>query len=58
MNRLDMEAKDFHTKVRNAYLELANEDKSGRWKIIDASQTIAEVEASIWKIVSDKIGSN
>ena len=55
MNRLDMEAKDFHTKVRNAYLELAKEDKVSRWKIIDASKTIDEVESDIWKAVAKKL---
>lgn len=56
MNRLDMEATDFHQKVRDAYLELAKNDKSKRWKVIDASKTIDEVEKDIWKIVSKKFG--
>ncbi len=56
MNRLDMEATDFHNKVRTAYLELAKEDKSGRWQIIDAAKTIDEVEKDIWEITSKKIG--
>lgn len=56
MNRLDMEANDFHQKVRDAYLELAKEDKSNRWEIIDASKSIDEVEDKIWKVVSKKMG--
>lgn len=56
MNRIDMEATDFHNKVRTAYLELAKEDKSGRWHIIDAAKTIDEVEKKIWEITSKKMG--
>lgn len=56
MNRLDMEANDFHQKVRDSYLELAKADKSGRWKIIDASKNINEVEENIWQAVSKKLG--
>jgi len=55
MNRLDMEAKDFHTNVRNAYLELAKEDTTGRWQIIDASKSIEAVEVAIWSAVSSKM---
>lgn len=55
MNRLDMEAKNFHNKVRKAYLELANKDKSKRWQIIDASKTVDQVEEQIWQIVSEKL---
>lgn len=56
MNRLDMEANDFHQKVRDAYLELAKEDTTGRWEIIDASKSIDEVEKDIWNAVSKKVG--
>lgn len=52
MNRLDLEAKNFHNKVRTAYLELANEDKTKRWKIIDASKPLEKVEEEMWKVVS------
>lgn len=48
IDRLDMEGADFHSKVREAYLELANADTTGRWHIIDASQTLEEVEEAIW----------
>ncbi len=56
MNRLDMEAKNFHDKVRKAYLQLAEEDKSGRWQVINASKSIDQVEEQMWKVVSDKLG--
>lgn len=48
MDRIEMEATDFHQQVRNAYLQLAKEDQSGRWVIIDASKTVENVEAVIW----------
>ena len=56
MNRLDMEATEFHTNVRNSYLELAQQDTTGRWQVIDASKNIEAVEKDIWKIVSGKMG--
>lgn len=48
-NRMEMQGTEFHEKVRKAYLSLAKEDKTGRWKIIDASQSIDEVEKAVWK---------
>lgn len=56
VNRIDMEATNFHTKVREAYLKLAKEDQSDRWQVIDASKTIEEVENSMWEIISKKLG--
>ena len=50
-NRMEMQGTEFHEKVRKAYLDLAKEDKSGRWKIVDASADITQVEESVWKIV-------
>lgn len=55
-NRIDMESDDFHTKVRNAYLELAKEDQGNRWKVIDASKSIEEVEEEMWQVISEKLG--
>lgn len=55
MNRLDMEANDFHQKVRDAYLELAKSDDTGRWHVIDGSKTIDDVEAEIWRVVSSRL---
>ena len=57
VDRLDMEAQDFHEKVRNSYLTIAKKDikKNGdkaRWRIIDASVSIEEVEKQLWKEVS------
>lgn len=55
MNRLDMEAHDFHQKVRDAYLSLAKSDSTGRWQLIDASQGIDAVESAIWQLVEPKL---
>lgn len=53
-NRLDYEAKDFHEKVRQAYLEVANSDIKknsihSRWQIVDASLTTEEVQEQLWQ---------
>jgi dTMP kinase len=57
IDRLDMEANDFHEKVRNSYLTLAKKDikKNGdkaRWRIVDASESIEDVEEAVWKEVN------
>lgn len=54
-NRLEMEALDFHQKVRDAYLEIAKENDKNRWHIVKAEQTLDEVEEEIWEIVKEKI---
>jgi dTMP kinase len=48
MDRLDMEALDFHQKVRQAYLQVAEADDRGRWVKIDATKTIDAMEQDIW----------
>lgn len=46
-NRIEMEAIEFHQKVRQAYLELAEGDSSGRWVVIDASKPLEVVTKEI-----------
>ena len=53
LDRLDMESKDFHEKVRVSYLKIAEEDK-GRWVVIDANRTIDEIAEEIWEVVRSK----
>ena len=48
MDRLDMEALDFHKKVRSAYLDVAKRDDRGRWVVVDASKSIEQIEEAIW----------
>lgn len=55
MNRLDMESKQFHQQVRDAYLTLAKADASGRWIVIDASKDIDVVAAAVWQAVQSKL---
>ncbi len=54
IDRLDMEAQEFHQKVRDAYLELAKEDKTNRWVIIDAQKNVDEVEHEIWQEIKKR----
>ncbi len=54
-NRFEMEELNFHKKVRQAYLDLAHEDTSGRWKIIDAAQPLEKVTEELWKLISEKL---
>jgi dTMP kinase len=56
MDRLDMESSDFHQQVRDAYLKLAKEDKSGRWVIIDAKESVEEVEEVMWNQLMQRMG--
>lgn len=51
VNRLDMESKEFHEKVRQAYLELAKQEKK-RFVVVDATKSIDEVAEEIWNIVA------
>ncbi len=56
MNRLDMEANNFHESVRAAYLELAKANDRGRWVLIDASSSIDEVAARVWEHAQQHLG--
>jgi dTMP kinase len=53
MDRLDLEATEFHEKVRAAYLKLAQakDDQSKRWVVIDANKSIEQVSQEVWKVV-------
>jgi dTMP kinase len=56
INRLDMEAQDFHQQVRDAYLKLAQANDRKRWHVLDAMQSVEAVEAEVWGVVSQKLG--
>ncbi len=56
LDRLDMEGNEFHFKIRKAYLELAESDTTGRWQVIDASKSLEEVEAALWKKTKQVLG--
>lgn len=55
IDRLDMEAVEFHQKVRDAYLQLAKEDNSGRWVIVDAQKSLKKVAELMWQEVEKRI---
>ena len=46
MNRLDLEAIDFHQRVRKGYHQLVAQEPE-RWIVIDADRSIDEVQASL-----------
>jgi dTMP kinase len=50
-SRFEEETIGFHEKVRAGYLELARKE-TGRFKIIDASREIGEVQADIRQVIS------
>ncbi len=47
-NRLDQQSMDFHRRVRQGYLQMAQVDP-GRWLVIDAAQSIDDTQAVIRK---------
>lgn len=50
MNRLDLEAVEFHERVRRGYHELAASDPV-RWRIVDAAGSAEEVQAELRRLV-------
>jgi dTMP kinase len=51
-NRLDLESMEFHTKIRNGYLEIAKMFPE-RIKVVDADQSPDEVFNSIVRLIDD-----
>jgi len=54
-DRIEREAVDFHHRVRDGYLKLA-EAEPERWKILDASKPLSTVRAELLKILQAKLG--
>lgn len=54
MDRLDMESREFHEKVREAYLKLAKRNDHKRWVVVDARQGIEEIGEEIWGIIKKR----
>lgn len=46
-NRLDQQTLDFHRRVRQGYLEMA-QGEPDRWLVVDALQSIPDTQAAIW----------
>lgn len=58
LNRMELQGMKFHQSVNQAYLQLAKEDTTGRWVIVDASVSLEEVEEEIWERVRVKLEIN
>lgn len=54
INRLDLEKKDFHEKVKKAYLKLAKRNDRKRWIVIDASESIEEIHEEVLEKLKGK----
>ncbi len=53
-NRMELEDLSFHENVRKAYIELAQNDSHGRWRVIDASGDLDTVSSKIWETLQQK----
>jgi dTMP kinase len=54
-NRLEQENGHFHRGVRQGYLGLAKENENKRWEIVDVTQSAAEVEGELWRIITERL---
>jgi dTMP kinase len=55
MDRIEMEGVPFHTKVRNAYLDIASRFPE-RIVVVDATQSMEAVAHQAWSALVDRIG--
>lgn len=56
-NRLDAAALSFHQRVREGYLEMAEQDPQ-RWVVVDASQPPDDVQAILQAVVQQRLAGN
>lgn len=54
LNRLDAYDIDFHHRVRDGYLKLAQEDPD-RWVVVDADRTFKEVQKDLRRIIQENL---
>jgi dTMP kinase len=54
VNRLDREAIQFHTRVREAYHTLVAAEPA-RWRVIDADRAEDEVWTDVWQTVVSSV---
>ena len=47
---MDAETADFYSRVRKAYLEIAEREPE-RFLIIDGNRSVEEIHAHVWEIV-------
>ncbi len=53
LDRIESEGENFHEKVRQAYLDVAQRNQQKRWVIIDGSMSIEEVAGVVWDKVKN-----
>jgi len=53
-NRLDAYEEAFHCRVREGYMQLVQEEPA-RWKIIDATQPMPQVQAAMQRAVQERL---
>lgn len=53
-DRFERKGLEFHTRLRDGYMSIA-EKFPGRCRIVDASGTIDEIAASVWRIVAARL---
>jgi dTMP kinase len=56
-NRLDQEPVDFHRRVRQGYLRLAEEEPD-RWLIVDARQPVEAIQGQIRQAVLSRLAGH
>ena len=54
LNRLDAYDIEFHHRVRDGYLKLAQEDPE-RWVVVDADRTFNEVQKDLRRIIQENL---
>lgn len=54
-DRLEAAALDFHLRVRDGFTQQAHADPE-RWRVVDATDAPATVEARIWRAVAPRLG--
>jgi dTMP kinase len=54
-NRLEQENGAFHRGVRQGYLDLAGENDTGRWEVVDTTEGMAQVEEKLWTIIQARL---
>lgn len=57
INRLELEKIGFHERVREGYLEMSKQDPK-RWKVVDASQPIEDVQNQVLSIIMKALDKN
>ena len=55
--RFEQEAVEFHRRVRAGYLEMA-EQEPDRWRVVDATGSVEEVAAAVWRHVVERLPSD